>query len=85
MCTIFIIDFDIKKYNKQKIKEEIQRIKKFNQALLDKKEVTEVKDIDIRNYVKYILKEGSDIEKRGVLGCFKNKIVLQNRIITTSS
>mgnify|MGYP006928502941 CR=1 FL=1 len=43
---------------KQNIKEEIHRGKKFNQALLDIKETTEVKDIDIRNYVKYILKSG---------------------------
>jgi hypothetical protein len=48
---------------------------------LGNKEKIEVKDIDIRNYAKYILKDGSDIEKRELLGCFKNKIILKNKII----
>jgi hypothetical protein len=66
---------------RQKVREEVQRVKRFNQVLLGTKEDIEVKDIDIRNYVKYILKSGSDIEKREMLGCFKNKIILQDKNI----
>lgn len=69
---------------KQKIKEEVQRMKKFNQALLNTTEIIDVKDIDIRNYTKYILKQGTDIEKREILGCFKNKILLKSKAISTA-
>jgi len=41
-----------------------------------------VADIDIRNYAKYVLREGKDVEKRELLGCLKSKIELKNKIIT---
>lgn len=64
---------------KEKIKEKVEEIKKFNQAMLGKTQKIQVKDIDIKNYAKYILREGKDIEKRELLGCFKNKIKLENK------
>lgn len=67
---------------KEKIKTEVERFKKFQSSILGIKEVTEVKDIDIRNYAKYILKEGQDIEKRELLGCLKSKIILKYKNIT---
>lgn len=66
---------------KEKIKREVERIKKFQQIFLNIKEKIIVNDIDVRNYAKYILREGSDIEKRELLGCLKNKIVLENKLI----
>jgi hypothetical protein len=38
-----------------------------------------VKDIDIRNYAKYLLKEGEDVEKRELLGNLKSKVILRNK------
>ena len=70
---------------KEKIKAEVERVKKFQKITLGSKEKIEVKDIDIRNYAKYILKEGSDIEKRELLGCLKNKIRINNKIVTIST
>ena len=67
---------------KEKIKAEVERFKKFQKNLLGIKEKVEVGDIDIRNYAKYILKDGTDIEKRELLGCLRNKIALKNKIIT---
>jgi len=64
---------------KGKIKEEVERFKKFQQVLLNKKEKIVVEDIDIRNYAKYILREGRDVEKRELLGCIKAKITIQNK------
>jgi DNA invertase Pin-like site-specific DNA recombinase len=66
---------------KGKIKEEISRMKKFNQILLGKKENIVINDIDVRNYAKYVLREGKDIEKRELLGCLKGKIRLENKMI----
>ena len=41
-----------------------------------------VKGNDIRNYAKYILREGADIEKRELLGCHKSKIQLNQKVIS---
>ncbi len=67
---------------KEKIKNEVQRFKKFNQIVLNSKDKIEVGDIDIRNYCKYILRNGVDAEKRELLGCLKNKLFLKNKTIT---
>ncbi len=66
---------------KGKIKVEVERFKKFQKNLLGIKEKVEVGDIDIRNYTKYILRDGSDLEKRELLSCLKSKIALKQKII----
>lgn len=67
---------------KEKIKIEVERFKKFQKNLLGVKEKVEVGDIDIRNYAKYILKDGTDLEKRELLSCMKSKISLKNKIVS---
>ncbi|MDP3769972.1 MAG: recombinase zinc beta ribbon domain-containing protein [Candidatus Sungbacteria bacterium] len=62
-----------------KIKEEVERFKKFQGSLLGK---IIAENIDIRNYAKYLLCEGTDAEKRGLLGCLKGKIVLATKTIS---
>lgn len=42
---------------------------------------TKVKDIDLRGYAKYLLKEGEDIEKREFLSCMKSKFVIARKIV----
>jgi len=66
---------------REKIKHEVGRIKKFNQSVLGVKQQIQIKDVDIRDYAKFILKEGSIEEKRELLTCFKSKILLKNKII----
>ena len=63
---------------KEKIKEEMERIKRFQSSLLGKKDKTETTDIDIRNYAKYILRDGKIEEKRELLSCLKSKLVLHH-------
>lgn len=48
------------------------------------KEKVEVGDIDIRNYTKFILRDGTNIEKRELLGNFKSKITLNNKRVSLS-
>ncbi|MCX6754272.1 MAG: recombinase family protein [Candidatus Nomurabacteria bacterium] len=67
---------------KEKIKAEVERIKKFQMSVLGIKEKIVIKDIDIRNYAKYILREGQDVEKRELLGCLKSKIIFSNKKIS---
>ena len=67
---------------RKKIKEDVERFKKFQQFILGKKEKVTIADIDIRNYAKYLLQEGKDAEKRELLGCLKGEIRLANKLIS---
>jgi DNA invertase Pin-like site-specific DNA recombinase len=77
MDTIDINEIGIR----EKIKAEVERFKKFQQSVLGAKARVVIKDIDIRNYAKYLLREGADVEKRELLGCLKNKIILNQKQI----
>lgn len=61
---------------KGKIKEELDRFKKFQKIILCSKQKVEVPGIDVKDYAKYVLREGKDLEKRELMSCFKNKILL---------
>jgi len=41
----------------------------------------EQKDINVRSYIRYLLKEGTIQERREILSCIKNKIVIKNKIL----
>jgi len=45
----------------------VERIKKFQQGVLGIKGKIVVRDVNIRNYAKYVLREGQDVEKRELL------------------
>lgn len=66
---------------KDKIRKEVTRHKKFERSLLGTTSKIKVDDIDIRNYSKYLLKEGSLIEKRELLSCFKSEVFLKQKSI----
>lgn len=67
---------------KEKMQTEIERFKKFQQVALGTETPVTVSDIDIRNYAKYLLREGQDAEKRELLGCFKSQIELADKQIS---
>lgn len=69
---------------KEKIKAEVERFKKFQQTVLGVKAKVQVVDVDIRNYSKYLLREGTAIEKRELLSCLKSKIILKEKVISLS-
>lgn len=70
---------------KEKIKSEVERFKKFNQMFLGSKQKVVANDVDIRNYAKYLLAEGTDVEKRELISCFKSRLLLANKIITLAT
>lgn len=49
-----------------------------------KSEVVKINDIDVRNYARFVLTEGSILEKRELLGNLKGRILLKNKLITVS-
>jgi DNA invertase Pin-like site-specific DNA recombinase len=68
---------------KEKIKNEIERHKKFQSGLLGQKvEKVKADDIDIRNYAKYILREGDMWEKRELLSCLKSRIQIGEKKVS---
>jgi hypothetical protein len=66
---------------KEKIASEVRRFKLFQQMLVGTKAQIAVKDIDIRNYAKFILQEGTIEEKREFFSCLKTKITLSNKVV----
>ena len=76
-------DIDIKVVPmREKITNDLKRYKKFQQMLLGDETKVAVKDIDIRNYAKFILLEGDTEEKREFLRCLKSQIVLKKKVLS---
>jgi len=67
-----------------KLEAEVNRFNKFqNMILMDKNPKRKIKPaVDMRVYAKYVLKEGSSIEKRELLVNLRSKIVLRDKKIT---
>lgn len=75
------IDLD-KSGLRKKLEVEIERHKKFHSQIMGKKEEEyKAQDIDVRNYAKYLLCEGTVFEKRGLLQCMKSKIILKSKAV----
>jgi hypothetical protein len=70
---------------KEKIQKEVARFKRFQTRLLQTETQIKIKEVDIREYVKFILDEGETDEKREVLNCIKGQIVLKNQDLFLSS
>lgn len=66
---------------KEKIKAEVERFKKFQQSVLGLKTKVQIVDVDIRNYAKYLLREGGNTEKRELLGCLKGNLCIENKAL----
>lgn len=65
-----------------KIKDEIERNRRFQMGLLGIREkAVKVDDIDIRNYAKYILRDGTMEEKRELLSCLRSRLTLANKVV----
>jgi len=68
---------------RQKLEEEIARFNIFQRSVLGSIEkIQNNKDTDIRNYAKYILKEGTTIEKRELLANLRSRILYKDKTLT---
>lgn len=66
-----------------RFEEELRRFNKFQRGVLglSKSQITH-EEVDLKTYVKYTLKEGSNEEKRELMGNFKSKIKITKGIVT---
>ena len=71
---------------KRQFNDEIERYYKFSKGILGLKDSNfdKQKSIDMKNYAKYVLREGSIIEKREVLSQLESKLTMKNKIIIIS-
>lgn len=69
---------------REKLENEVARYRKFRSGVLGEtaKQIEGSKDFDVRNYAKYILKEGSLFEKRDLLSCLRSKLVLKDKKVS---
>ncbi len=66
-----------------KFEEELKRHNKFYRGVLGIKGTPgQHEEIDMKDYAKYVLREGTNEEKRELMGCFKSKIKIIKKIIT---
>ncbi len=64
-----------------KLNLEIQKFKKLQAMFLGIRKADSIEPIDLKDYAKFVLKEGTVLEQRSVLECIINGLVLQNKRI----
>lgn len=69
---------------KKQIESEVLRYKKFQKSLLGKDTDVKLTDVDVKNYVKFILKEGTTEERRVILTSFRGEIVFFHKQVKIS-
>jgi DNA invertase Pin-like site-specific DNA recombinase len=70
---------------KAKLEEEIKRAKYLQTTVLGmeaKAEDPDIEQVDVRTYAKHIIKHGSLIDKRELLGCLKTKLFLTHKVLS---
>lgn len=67
-----------------KLEDEIKRLRLLQSSVLGIEPETkqDLKQIDIRNYAKHIVKHGTIADKRELLGCLKSKLLLSKKAVT---
>ena len=65
-----------------KFEDELKRYNKFHKGVLGiKGRASDHQDIDLRDYAKYVLREGSNEEKRELMGCFKSTLIVKAKTV----
>jgi DNA invertase Pin-like site-specific DNA recombinase len=64
------------------IEREVSRYNKMRAEVEGKSETIKVKEMDVRKYAKYLLKNGTREEKRELLEHMRDRLVMNDRIIT---
>jgi hypothetical protein len=71
---------------RKKMEDEIVRFSKFHKGVPGIKGKVEVhQDIDLKDYAKYVLREGTNEEKRELMGCFKSKITISKKMVSLNN
>lgn len=66
------------------IDREVIRYNKLREEVEGSKEILKAKEMNIRKYAKYLLKNGSREEKRELLEHLRNRLIINDRVITVA-
>ncbi len=66
-----------------KFEEEVSRLNKFQKIFFGAKKMAKAntRQINLKDYAEYILREGTVVEKREFLGCIKSRFILKNKAV----
>jgi len=65
-----------------KFEEELRRFNKFQRGILGSLKAKQAhENINLKTYAKYILREGTNEEKRELMGCLKSRIKMTNKVL----
>lgn len=68
---------------RKRLEDEVKRFNRFQKSVLGiEKKITTDPEADIRNYAKYLLKEGSTSEKRLLLSNLRSRIRYEDKVLT---
>ena len=67
---------------RKRLNDEFQRYQKFQSMLGIEKTDDKRIDADMKNYAKYILREGNIFEKRELLTYLKDRLLLADKVVT---
>ncbi len=62
-----------------KLSVEIQKFKKLQAMFLGKRKTDSIESVDLKDYAKFVLKEGTVLEQRSVLECISSELTLKNK------
>ena len=69
-----------------KFEDELKRRNKFNRGVLGiQNPNVKHEDVDLKSYAKYILRDGTNEEKRELMGCFKSQITMMGGVVAIES
>lgn len=68
-----------------KLNDEIKKFKKLQAMFLGKKKTEKIELIDVRDYTRFVLTEGTVLEQRSVLECVSNELVLIDRKVSLNA
>ena len=61
-----------------KLNDEIRKFKKLQSMFLGKKKTEKIELIDVKDYARFILKEGTAFEQRAILECVSNELIFKD-------
>jgi hypothetical protein len=67
-----------------KLEDEIKRLRFLQSSVLGTKPdiSQDLTQVDVKAYAKHIIKHGTIIDKRELLGCLKSKLLLNNKLLS---
>ena len=71
--------------SKEALRAELDRFRRLSSAVLGYSDNPEQSEINLHNFAKYVLHEGTRAEKRALISCLEQTVYLKNKEVTTQA